>query len=150
MKLPQKIRVLTVTVVTLGLGVGGVLTAELANPPASLGATVTSAATSHPASMTPDLAYWCEGNLCMGWKGSAPNPDIAFHADEYSFYGHYELVTPEGKVHNSSERFNGTGPGSDVYVPSDNGGSGEYCGTAWEANGEGGWTNIGHVCVDIS
>jgi hypothetical protein len=127
-KLREKIRTLTVTAVTLGVVGGGMLTAGDASA---------------------QVIYYCEGNLCMGnINGNANNPDVAMHADEYQFYGHYELQTPDHRTFNSADHLWGTGTGSNHAFGSDKGGNGKYCGTAWENNGNG-YDKIGYICENF-
>lgn len=147
MKLHQKVSALTVTAIAVSV-ISGMLTAGVA-----------SAAPYH-ANVTPDvsysavaaapLIYYCEGNVCAGWTGSASNPDVYFHADEYNFYGHYELQTPNHKSYNTVDSSNGVGPDNNKMISGHSAGKGEYCGIAWELNGDGGFDQIGDVCFETS
>lgn len=95
------------------------------------------------------LIYYCEGNICMGDNNDSHEPvDVAVYADEYQFYGHFELQTPSHETFNSADTSWRTGT-NNLHYFGEVDGHGEYCGTAWEKNAEGGYDKIGYICTDF-
>jgi hypothetical protein len=72
------------------------------------------------------------------------------HADEWQFFGHFELQTPNHKTLNSpKDSLHRTGTNNNYSFENVDGGSGQYCGTAWEYLGSpGSYSQIGYVCFD--
>jgi hypothetical protein len=140
MKLHARGRVAAVTAVAFCVVSSGLLASGTASATPS-GA----AATARPAVRT---IYYCEGNICMGTSDDDPeNPDIAVHADEYEFYGHFELQTPKHKTFNSRTSLWRTGPSNGVYFGIEaRDGKGKYCGTAWDGDEHVGYKKIGYIC----
>ena len=138
-KIHAKARVGIITVATLGVvGVSALAPAVASATPlrASSGATV-----------TPDiLSYYCEDNICIGNgnEGVSDKVDVVAHADEYDFYGHYELQTPSHKTFNTVDTTWRTGTNNNHYFGVQDV-AGQYCGTAWEGS-NGDYTKIGYIC----
>jgi hypothetical protein len=69
---------------------------------------------------------------------------IRTYAKSWTFYGHFELQTPNHQTLNSADST--WHPGTTGHIFSNvNGGIGTYCVTAWELQ-DAGWSNIGYVC----
>jgi hypothetical protein len=130
MKFRTSIRALTVTGITAVIS----------------GSMLTGVAGAGTYQITPDIVYYCEANVCVAPTGSANNPNALFHADEYEFYGHYELKTPNGKSYNDADGYKKVGTNNNVEISGHNSGPGEYCGIAWESTGDGGYESIGDAC----
>jgi hypothetical protein len=138
-KLHRKIRALAVTAVTVGVISGGMLTAEAASAAPYHGGVLTARA-------TPDVVFYCGGNLCAGWEGAAANPTIAAYAAAASFKGHYEVQTPNHKTFNDADGPKGAGAGNQFFFRNMAGGKGEYCVTDWQRLNNGTYNKIGYVC----
>jgi hypothetical protein len=95
-----------------------------------------------PAMATPNF---CGGDVCANEAGqSLSTLYIHTWAFTTTFTGHFELQTPTGAVHNSSDKKNyagGAGPTFALPIV-----YGYYCATAWRKNGPGNYTDLGEVC----
>jgi hypothetical protein len=96
-----------------------------------------------PAGATPNF---CHGDVCINEAGQSLST-LYLHvwAFNATFYGHFELQTPTGAVHNSGNKTNragGAGPTFALPIV-----YGWYCATAWRYNGPGNYTNLGEECI---
>jgi hypothetical protein len=102
------------------------------------------------ATPTVDTAH-CSGDVCGELTSSNSTTfDIRtwVPASGFSFFGHFELQTPEHTTFNTGQAtWNPGGGGHTFQVPNRNG---QYCATAWERVSSTSWENIGEVCWNIS
>lgn len=148
MKLRGRIQALAVAALTVGVLGGSTLSAGVAGAATEHG--VATGKASMFSRNSPDAVYYCEGNICARKSGgTTDNPDIDVYADEYNFYGHYQLKTPNGKgINSGANKSWGTGTANIYTFSNTNGGSGCYTAIAWESVGDGDYDNIGQVCID--
>jgi hypothetical protein len=142
MKFHAKARIGIITAVTFG-AISGVALAPTAASATPLRASAIAAAAARP----DILSYYCEDNICMGNanEGTSDKPDIAVYADEYTFYGHFELQTPDHKTYNSPEDTTHRTGTNNLFYFGVKAGTGQYCATAWEGS-NGDYEKIGYVC----
>lgn len=92
----------------------------------------------------------CSGDLCAQIYSISPNgSDIQIEAwaELQTFYGHFELQTPNHKTYNSKNNTNKAGGIGHIFtVPY---GGGLYAITAWATSGSGGYNKIGYVTINI-
>jgi hypothetical protein len=89
----------------------------------------------------------CGDNVCEVVVQAAGNvATIRAYPPEFTFYGHFELQTPNGKTFNSiTATWHQNGSGN--YFNNINGGSNaDWCVSAWEPSG-GGYERIGFTCT---
>jgi hypothetical protein len=111
----------------------------------SIGALAAGALAATPANAAP--VFSCGGNDCSAWvSGSATTPTIRTYPPSFTFFGHFELQTPNHEVFNSiTSTWHAGGTGN--FFNNIPGGSGSYCITAWEQTGTTGFTKIGGECI---
>jgi hypothetical protein len=126
MKLGTKVRMIAAAAMSVGALTAGALIATPANA---------------------STVFSCGGDVCAGWVGGPPStPTIRVYPDSYTFYGHFELQTPNHKVFNSiTSTWHAGGTGN--YFNKIPGGAGTYCITGWLQTGTT-FTNIGGGCIN--
>jgi hypothetical protein len=96
-----------------------------------------------PAGATPNFCY---GDVCINEAGqSLTTLYLHVWAFNVKFYGHFELQTPTGAVHNSKQEWyyaGGSGPTWGLPIV-----YGWYCATAWKYLGPGNYFNLGTECI---
>lgn len=90
----------------------------------------------------------CGGDVCAvtSARKIAVTATVRAYPPNYTFNGHFQLQTPNGKVFNSKTATwnqNGTG----YHFKNIHGGRGRWCVTAWRPAVGGGWEKIGNTCI---
>ena len=104
------------------------------------------------ASLIAPTAAWalptsCGGDACFS-QASINRATFWAWAQSLSFYGHFELQTPEHTVKNTkNEQWNVGVQRQFLDLPQD---SGKYCITAWQLVGTNGYNKIGYACMTIT
>jgi hypothetical protein len=92
----------------------------------------------------------CGGDVCeqiYSVNNSNGTYTIEVWAPTQTFYGHFELQTPEHKTYNSPDNTNHAGGlGHFFVVPQQ---SGVFAATAWETSGNGGYNKIGYTTMTL-
>jgi hypothetical protein len=96
------------------------------------------------------LPVHCSGDLCMRityQKGTVAT--VYMWADSDTFFGHFELRMPNGRIANSPNNNQWYAGGAGYTFADWNGGVGLWCGTAWSLSSyfDVAYFSIGHVCL---
>lgn len=113
----------------------------------ALGAASLIAPTAASASILPNLTTSCGGDACFS-QAAINRATFWVWAQSVSFYGHFELQTPEHTVKNTdNEQWNVGVQRQFTGLPQD---SGYYCATAWQLVGTNGYNKVGYACMTIT
>ena len=89
----------------------------------------------------------CGGDACFS-QAAINQATFWAWAQSLSFYGHFELQTPEHTVKNTAdEQWTVGAKRQFTGLPQD---SGYYCITAWQLVGTNGYNKIGYACMTIT
>ena len=94
-------------------------------------------------------ATQCQGNVCIATVRLSPSAvTVRTYPPQYTFYGHFELETPNGGVYNSiTSTWHQNGSGN--YFNNINGGTGWWIARAWQPSGGGGYELLGDTRIYI-
>jgi hypothetical protein len=90
----------------------------------------------------------CGGDVCFS-QAAIHKANFVAWAQSYSFFGHFQLQTPEHTTINSTPNNQWNVGVKHQFFPLPQV-SGYYCITAWQLVGTSGYNKIGYACVTIT